>query len=110
MREVEIVPLIILLCISIGSFVLAYFQYKEKGVLINNAYIYATKDERRKMNKKPHYRQSAIVFAFIGVIFLLNAIEMLIRSGWVFGVSIALMIILVVYAIVSAIVIERRAK
>ena len=31
-------------------------QFAEKGFLFNNAYLFATKDERAKMEKKPYYR------------------------------------------------------
>ena len=43
----------ILAVVSIRSF-------QNKGFLFNNAYIYASKEERGKMDKKPYYRQSAI--------------------------------------------------
>ncbi|PKM93110.1 MAG: hypothetical protein CVU84_17525 [Firmicutes bacterium HGW-Firmicutes-1] len=108
MRTIEVIALVILFIISLGSFVVGYFQFKEKGILFNNAYLYASKEERNKMNKKPHYRQSAIVFVVIGIIFLLNAIEMIIRSGWIFHVMIGLMILLIIYAIISSIIIERK--
>ncbi|EFF68226.1 hypothetical protein BUTYVIB_01494 [Eshraghiella crossota DSM 2876] len=30
--------------------------------MFNNAYIFASKQERETMNKKPHYKQSGICF------------------------------------------------
>lgn len=110
MRTVEVITIVILFLISIGAFIIGYFQFKEKGILFNNAYLYASKEERATMNKKPHYRQSAIVFASIGFIFLLNAVELLIRSGWLFLIVLGLMILLIVYAIVSSIMISRKNK
>ena len=53
----------ILAVVSIRSF-------QNKGFLFNNAYIYASKEERGKMDKKPYYRQSAIVFCFCVQFFL----------------------------------------
>ena len=73
MQTSEFVTFIILLVISISSFIVSTFQFKEKGFLFNNAYLYASKQERKTMNKKPHYKQSAIVFFLIGLIFLINA-------------------------------------
>ncbi len=110
MQTNEVITLVILLLISLIFFVLGYFQYKEKGVLLNNAYIYASKEERNRMNKRPHYRQSAVVFVMIGIMFLLNAIEMFFRIGWMFYVSLGLMIILIIYAIVSSIIINKKYK
>ena len=45
-----------------GLFFLGVRQLLERGYLLNNAWIYATKKERESMNKKPYYRQSGIVF------------------------------------------------
>jgi len=103
MRMIEIITIVILFLISFGSFVVAYFQFKGKGFLFNNAYLYASKEERATMNKKPFYRQSAIVFALIGLIFLLNAVEVIVNSGWLFIIMVGLMIFIVIYAIVSSV-------
>jgi len=100
---IEIITIVILFLISFGSFVVAYFQFKGKGFLFNNAYLYASKEERATMNKKPFYRQSAIVFALIGLIFLLNAVEVIVNSGWLFIIMVGLMIFIVIYAIVSSV-------
>ncbi len=110
MRTVEVITIVILFLISFGAFIMGYFQFKEKGILFNNAYLYASKEERATMNKKPHYRQSAIVFTSIGFIFLLNAVELLVRSGWIFLIVLVLIILLIVYAIVSSIMISRKNK
>ena len=54
----------------------SYLQFNEKGFLFNNAYIYASKQEREVMDKKPHYRQSGIVFLMVGIIFaLINSVS-----------------------------------
>ena len=95
---------------AIACFVLSYLQFHEKGFLMNNAYIYASQKERETMDKKPHYRQSGIVFFMLGVIFLLNALEMILETGWLFYVVIVLVIMVMIYAIVSSVAIERRKK
>lgn len=100
--------LVVLLLISLGCFIFNCFNFKEKGFLFNNAYIYASKKERDSMNKKPYYRQSGIVFVFVGLLFLLNAIEVIVHSGWLFYWSIAVAICVIVYAIVSSIRSERK--
>ena len=74
----------------------------------NPAYIYSTKEERENMDKKPHYRQSGIVFLLISVIFLLNAIECIIKSGWIFYIVILLVVVALIYAIASSIMIEKN--
>jgi hypothetical protein len=44
MRTVEVITIVILFLISFGAFIIGYIQYKEKGILFNNAYLYASKE------------------------------------------------------------------
>ena len=104
----EIVISSILFLIAIGAFIMSYRSFKEKGFLFNNAYIYASKQERETMDKKSHYRQSAIVFLMIGGIFLLNGVSVFLSTKWIFFLVITLSIVAIIYAIVSSIMIERR--
>lgn len=82
----------------------------EKGFLFNNAYIYASKEERERMDKKPHYRQTAVVLLCIGVVFLLNGIDVLLKTDWILYALIAVLVFAVIYGIVSSILIERKKK
>ena len=50
----EIITSCILFIIATGAFIKSYRSFKEKGFLLNNAYIYASKQERETMDKKPH--------------------------------------------------------
>ena len=106
----EIITVCILFLISIGTFIISVCSFKEKGFLFNNAYIYASKQERENMDKKPHYRQSAIVFLLISIIFLLDGIAILLTANWVFFIVIAIAVVTIIYAIASSIAIERRKK
>ena len=106
----EIITASILSIISIFAFVMSIRSFMRKGFLFNNAYIYASKEEREQMNKKPHYKQSAIVFLLIGLIFLLNALSVLFKANWIFYVVIGVVIITIIYAIVSSIMIEKNNK
>lgn len=104
----NVIEAIILGIVAIVCFIFSYLQFNEKGFLFNNAYIYASKQERETMDKKPHYKQSGIVFLMIGIIFLINAVEMMLETGWLFYLVIVVAIIAIVYAIVSSVVIERK--
>lgn len=106
----EIIIACILFVISTIAFFISILSFKEKGILLNNAYLYASKREREKMNKNPYYIQSAIVFIFIGLIFLLNGLQMLFKYDWLFYIVLVMMAITVVYAIASSIVIEKNKK
>ena len=91
-------------------FVFSYLQFNEKGFLFNNAYIYASKEERKLMDKKPHYKQSGIVFLMIGIIFAINAIDMILKTGWLFYVVMFIAVIAIIYAIASSIIIEKNKR
>lgn len=82
----EIIILILALIISLAAFIISSFQFKEKGFLFNNAYLWASKKDREMMNKKPYYRQSAIVFLLVGIAFLLLAIEIAFTIKWMYTV------------------------
>ena len=106
----EIITASILFAISVFAFIISLLSFKEKGFLFNNAYIYATKQAREKMNKKPYYRQSAIVFLLLGSNFLLNALAALFKANWIFCIVVAVIIITILYAIVSSVIIEKHSK
>ena len=106
----EIILAIIFSIISIGCFIMSFRSFREKGFLFNNAYLYASEKERNTMDKRPHYRQSAIAFLLISIIFLFNAIDVLLKTDWIFYLIIVIGIIAIIYAIISSILIEKSKK
>ena len=106
----EIIIASILFAVSVFLFFMSVRSFMEKGFLFNNAYIYASEQEREKMNKKPYYRQSAIVFLLFGIVFLLLALAVLLEAYWLSFVGVAAVIITLIYAIVSSITIEKNNK
>lgn len=98
----------IVLIISIAMFIISFRSFREKGFLLNNAYIFESEENRKTMNKKPHYRQTAVVFLMLGIVFLIIATELILKTGWLFYVDILCMVIVLVYAIVSSIEISKR--
>lgn len=99
----ELIGAAVLFLISALAFLLSIRSFQEKGFLLNNAYLYASRQERETMDKKPHYRQSAIVFLLLGCIFLLNGLQVLLNAPWIFYAVLVLMIVTLGYAIVSGI-------
>ena len=96
--------------IAIICFIISYRQFHEKGFLFNNAYIYASKKERETMDKAPHYRQSGIVFALIGLVFLVNTLVLIFHIRWLFWLVIGITAITLVYAVASSVIIEKRKQ
>ena len=89
--------------LAVACLIISIMQFKEKGFLFNNAYIWASKQERETMNMKPYYRQSGIAFALCAAIFLFMALACVFPTGWLWFVVGALAIALLLYAIASSI-------
>lgn len=96
--------------LSIGSIIISIRSFREKGFLLNNAYLYASEQEREKMDKSPYYRQSGIVFLLIGIIFLLSGIDALLTTVWIFWIVVPISVMTVIYAIISSILIEKQKE
>lgn len=98
-----------------AALIISYFQFKEKGYLFNNAYFWASPEERRKMDddpesKKPHYRQSGFAFLLIGICFLVFAAYMMTGWRWLSAAFWMAVICAVVYAAASSVQSERRER
>ncbi len=104
----KMVGTIICLLFAAAAYIISYFQFREKGILFNNAHLYATEEEREKMDKKPYYRQSGIVFSLLGTIFVLNGIQSVTGWDWLFYLIAAIVIITLIYAVVSSVRMEKK--
>lgn len=60
------------------------------------------------MDKKPHYRQSAIVFLLLGVSFLLLGIMTLTDALWLLYVVLGIAALTIIYAFVSGVRMENK--
>ena len=89
---------------------LSFRSFKEKGFLFNNAYIYATKEERKTMNKKPWYRQSAIAFCLLSATFIMAGLDMIFNKQVFRILEFSIIIGAVLYAIISSVVIIKNTK
>ena len=109
----QIMISIVILLLSLGAFLISYLQFKEKGYLFHNAYIWASQEQRKQMDenqnvKKPYYRQSGFIFLLIGFIFMADAAYIATDWAWVSVASWVFVVITVVYAVVSSIQKERQ--
>ena len=99
----ELAGAIICAVLALACFIISVMQFKEKGFLFNNAYIWASQQEREKMDKKSHYRQSGIVFALCAALFFSMALACILPVGWLRIVTGALTAAALVYAVISSI-------
>lgn len=87
---------------AVPCLIISVMSFREKGFLFNNAYIWASEEERERLDKKPYYRQSAIAFALCAAIFAVMALECVLLTGWLWLVVGALTVAVLVYSIASA--------
>ena len=81
MTELDIIGSVVLLTLSAASLVIAILQFLNKGFVFNSTYMYASKEEREKMDKKPLYRQGGIVCLCAFIVFLLNGLELILKTS-----------------------------
>ena len=62
------------------------------------------------MNKAPYYRQTAVIFLLMGIVFLLLSSAILLDAGGITYIASAVIGIIPVYAIFSGVAIERKKK
>lgn len=103
MTAVEIVFAIVLFAIAGLLLILGIRSFMERGFLLNNVYIYATKEERKTMDKKPYYRQSAVVFCILSIAFVIIGLSVLFRNGKIGLLVIPLGVAAIVFAVVSSV-------
>lgn len=108
MNTGQIVGSVITFLLSIFLFIVACRQFKQKGFLFNNAYIFASDEERANMNKKPYYKQSAIVSLGLGIIFLLLALTIITEWSGMFFIILGVSILVIIFTIVSSVIIKTK--
>lgn len=96
---------------AIILFFLSFVQFREKGFLLNNSYIWASKKEREEMDankeaKRPHYRQSGYIFMLLGVSFAVNSLYCFLNLHWLLILFWILIAVTLIYAVVSSIKME----
>ena len=110
MIKEKAIILIITFSIAFVLFIISILQFKEKGFLFNNAYIYASEEERKKLNKKPYYRQSSIVFMLLSLTFIVIGLQTVTKNSILLFMEICLIVASIVYAVVSTVKIEKENK
>ena len=93
--------------------VLLFFSIRSffnRGFVLHNAYIYATEEERKTMNKKPYYRQTAIVFCLLSAVFIILGSAVVLQNYEIEYLQIPVTAILILYAVLSTKRIRRQEK
>lgn len=101
MTTSELLFAILVLIIAGILFVLSIRSFNNRGFLLNNAYIYASKEERDKMNKKPYYKQTAVVFLLLCFVFIIIGVSIILQNSKINLLEIPLIAGAIIYAILS---------
>ncbi|MBR2121357.1 MAG: DUF3784 domain-containing protein [Lachnospiraceae bacterium] len=107
MTSTEWIAAAVVFIIAVTFAVISFRSFRNRGFLFNNAYIYASKEEREAMDKKPLYRQSAIVFLLLSLLFLIIGSSIIFFDTRIDLLEIPLILAVVIYAVVSTIKIGR---
>ena len=106
----ELITSIIMFVVAGMLLLFGIRSFLERGFLLNNAYLYASKRERKVMNKKPYYKQSAVVFCILSAVFIVIGLSLIFHNDKILLLEIALIIGVIIYAIVSTVQIKKHAK
>jgi len=90
-----------LVFVTIVGLIFTIMAFVKKDFIINSAYTRATEEERAKMNKKAYNLQTAITFFLLTMLSLVNALRMYFGFGFLYYLSVVILVALVVYYIVS---------
>ena len=105
MTTAELVIAILMFVIAGILILLSIRSFLERG-----SYIYASKEERDSMNKKPYYRQTAIVFCLLSLVFIIIGLSVLLRNSKIELFQIPVIASVIAYAVVSTKRINKQAK
>ena len=101
--------MVMLLILSIVSIALGIMQLCEKGMPLNNSYIFASERERAEMDKKPLYRQTGIVLLIVGIgLLVVSVLLFTLKDIRAFYLLIPVFTLAVGYSIVSEVLMSRK--
>ena len=96
--------------LMLASFILSLLDFIKKGIILDDNYVFASKEARERMDKKAYYLQSAIVFLLLGVMFLFHTLRLLLDIVWFTYAAFVIAFVAIVYVIVSHYAIKKKAK
>lgn len=94
--------------IAVALFIYAAAAAREKGPILSNTWIFATEEERRRIDKSAEYRMVARVFGMLGAVVLLLAVYIVTSWAAIAFLMGILIIILIAYAIIESVRTEMK--
>ena len=106
----ELIAAIIVFVLSGVLLIFGIRHFMEKGFLLNNAWLYASEEQRKALNKKPYYRQSAVVFCILSAVFIVVGLSLVLQNDRIMLLEIPLAAGVILYAIVSSVQINKHDR
>ncbi len=94
-----------IIAISLGIYV--SFTARGKGPILSNTYIWLSKQERDKVDKKPQYKLVTIIFGCLALVFALMALHIFTLWKWPYVIMWFFIAFVIIYAIVDAVKSEK---
>jgi 1,4-dihydroxy-2-naphthoate octaprenyltransferase len=106
----EIISAIVTGIIAFSLFIYVSFTIRGKGPILSNTYLFASKNERKRMDVKAEYHLVSVVFGLLAIVFLLITVYIITSIVLLQSIAIALCICLIVYVIVQSVKTEKNHK
>ena len=100
--------LIGLIVMAVVSLIFSVLGFMGKDMILDDAYIKASKEEREKMDKKAYRLQGAMVFLFLFLITLCSILRAVLHIPLFTYAAYVLGVIVIVYAIISHYKIKKK--
>ena len=100
--------LVFLVFLTVTSLVFSILAFSGKDIILDDAYLKASEEEKAAMDKNAYRIQAAVVFLFIAVISACNALRAIMHMPLFTYLAGALGIVGIIYAIVSHYKIKKK--
>ena len=100
--------LIFLFFLMFVSLIFSILAFSGRDIILDDAYLKATEEDKRTMDKKAYRLQSAVIFLFIAVISLCNALRAVLHLPFFTYLAAVFGVIGIVFAIVSHYKIKKK--
>lgn len=90
-----------LLVIAVASLILSVLGYLGKNIILDDAYIKASEEEREKMDKKAYRLQGSIIFLFLFFITICSILRAVLHIEWFAYAAFVIAAIGIAYTLIS---------
>lgn len=94
--------------ISVILFIYVSFTVRCKGPILSNTYLFASKEERNKIDKKAEYHMVSVVFGIVADSFAFLTVYIITTWNTCLYIVFALVVSVIVYAIKESIKSEKN--